>query len=254
MKTKIIIAIIVILAFGGMYSTFTTPPPPVTIVNPDSAHTLVTGLTTPGDYVFQLEVTDDKGAKGYDTVKITIRPPMPLPVRLVNFEGSPDAYVNYLHWIVNFENLKIYVVEMSENGTDFKYLSTIQALGLSDYHYDHSDPPLLCYYRLKMIDDNGSFRYSNVVSVKRRPMNASLVILTNPLENSFLSFDVNVKAPGRIEIDILDMSGRRLGYYINPVHPGKNNFFYNLTSYSSGVYILVIKTPDGKLVKKFIKP
>ncbi|MDR0909266.1 MAG: PKD domain-containing protein [Spirochaetaceae bacterium] len=76
-----------------------------TIVNPDKAATQVTGLTTAGEYVYQLEVTDDDGDSHTDTIKVTVNPAanvaptavagsditITLPTSTVNVDGSGSA-------------------------------------------------------------------------------------------------------------------------------------------------------------------
>ncbi len=49
-----------------------------TIKNPSSPYTIVNGLIQ-GDYIFELTVTDNQGATGTDTIKITVNPAINIP-------------------------------------------------------------------------------------------------------------------------------------------------------------------------------
>lgn len=44
----------------------------ITIETPDSSGTRVTGLTSPGVYIFRLKISDDRNQKAYDEVTITV--------------------------------------------------------------------------------------------------------------------------------------------------------------------------------------
>jgi hypothetical protein len=58
--------------------TKTSGPASFTIVSPNSATTLVSGLAE-GVYTFELTVTDNRGATGKATVKVTVNPAAPAP-------------------------------------------------------------------------------------------------------------------------------------------------------------------------------
>lgn len=78
-----------------------TGPSPTTIANPGSASTLIKNSMA-GRYVFQLAVTDDKGATGVDTVSVVINPSViktliietsnnPNDITLVNYNGNDET-------------------------------------------------------------------------------------------------------------------------------------------------------------------
>jgi len=77
-------------------------PSPTTIVNPGSPSTLIDGFVE-GSYVFQLMVTDEDGATGVDTTRVTVNAPLiktlnlqpannPLEIELVNDNGNGFGY------------------------------------------------------------------------------------------------------------------------------------------------------------------
>jgi hypothetical protein len=73
-----------------LWSKVSGPGSPV-IINPGSPSTLVKGLTA-GWFLFQLMVTDDKGATGVDTVSVQV-----LPSKVQTLTLQPDRNPNEVH-------------------------------------------------------------------------------------------------------------------------------------------------------------
>ena len=99
-------------------------------------------------------------------------PPGPLPVEMGIFEASVHDHYVHLNWTTYTEiNSDYFSVERSTNGFDqWVEVEQIKAAGnsisLQSYSYV-DDSPLMnrSYYRLRQVDLDGSFSYSNIVSV-----------------------------------------------------------------------------------------
>jgi hypothetical protein len=92
----------------------------------------------------------------------------PLPAELTNFDAYPGQSGNVLIWeTASEENVKEFVVEQSDNGNNWRVIGLVEAQGASDYRFDHERPFTESYYRLKVVDEDGSFEYSYIVSVVR---------------------------------------------------------------------------------------
>ena len=76
-----------------------------------------------------------------------------------------------LKWVTASENNShLFEIEKSINGIDFDVITTTKAAGesielLNYTEYDRSPTQGLSYYRLKQIDNDGTYNYSNTVSV-----------------------------------------------------------------------------------------
>ncbi|WP_162903006.1 Ig-like domain-containing protein [Taibaiella koreensis] len=106
-----------------------------------------------------------------ETAKISINVSTTLPVELVRFtavEQAPCQVV--LSWLTGKEeHLREFTVEWSKDGKYFVPAGIVPAKGSGNsYQYipDHAGEGA-AYYRLKMTDLDGSFRYSPVVSLIR---------------------------------------------------------------------------------------
>ncbi len=87
-----------------------------------------------------------------------------LPVRLESFTAAPQGSHVILDWKAGIEtNLSAYVVEYGTDGINFHAIGTVTASGRRSYGFLHTSPVTgLNYYRLKMLDKDGQFRYSEI--------------------------------------------------------------------------------------------
>ncbi len=114
----------------------------------------------------------------------------PLPIRLISFTGSLlQNGKNQLQWeTANEDNVDYFAVERSGNGTIYSQLLNQTAVGKGDNNYRAVDAnPLsgLNYYRLKMVDNDGKFTYSNIIRLKNNA-NESFSLLPNPAKNNLI--------------------------------------------------------------------
>lgn len=109
-----------------------------------------------------------------DHITITVYYLVPLPIELVNFNASPDGDIVKLTWTTLSEiNNDYFCIERSLNGNIFEEIGRISGSGNSNniikyYYYDNrAYINTLLYYRLKQVDFDGTFEYSNVIPVSR---------------------------------------------------------------------------------------
>jgi len=88
-----------------------------------------------------------------------------LPVNLLKFSVEKISdHETILRWQVNAEvELKGYEMERSTDGIHFGRIGSIASKGYTDYSFlDKSPANGNNYYRLKMLDKNGQFKYSDI--------------------------------------------------------------------------------------------
>src|SRR5699024_8420533 len=116
----------------------------------------------------------------------------------------------------NEVNVKSFDIERSFNGADFTTVSTKAANNRStqlSYSYIDADPIALkaqekLYYRLKMIDADGKYSYSNVVVINPFVSKTGLSVYPNPVKGSTLYIKLDKQAQPTIKVKIEDISGR----------------------------------------------
>lgn len=166
-------------------------------------------LGTTLDFVF-----DDNGlGKSYSFPYIACN--ITLPASLLEFKGKAVTKTVALNWTaVNEVNLDRYELERSIDGQHYETIAL--AFGKGDAHneYAHIDKhPFMGmnYYRLKMIDKDGRFTYSNVVAIPFSDyLPGDMVIAPNPVQQ-----DINLRIEGMekgvYRMELVNTSGQVIG-------------------------------------------
>jgi hypothetical protein len=165
-----------------------------------------------------------------------------LPVHLISFQANKSGNAHELTWNVkNEESFNYYQVEASDDGRTFHSIARINAAGHEQYRYNNNN--ILSsrnYYRLKMVNADGGFIYSNVVLLVENDDKNSVLVYPNPV-----STVVNVSSRNRItKVIITEATGRQvLQQSVN-----QNTVEIDLQTLKAGLYHLIIHTVSGKSV------
>jgi len=95
-----------------------------------------------------------------------------LPVELINFEANKINGKVQLNWTTASENNNDqFIIEQSNDNLEYKEIGAVAGAGtsntLNQYSFLHDQPFVgINYYRLKQLDLNGTFEYSNIISVR----------------------------------------------------------------------------------------
>jgi len=183
-----------------------------------------------------------------------------LPVKLISFSGRLNGTKVDLNWVTANElNTKQFEVERSGDGQNFSKIATVNARGNSNTptSYDLVDPtPLqgVNYYRLKMVDIDGKFEYSQIVIIR---IDNSVQLITKVAPNPFTGkIDVYLTLTHNTPVDFrfIDINGRMVFSKSVKGLKGFNWFTINdLDKLPSAPYMLHIKTDDATIVQKLIK-
>jgi hypothetical protein len=186
----------------------------------------------------------------------------PLPVQLVAFNGKVMNTDAALTWITASElNSKAFEIERSLDGEQFDYVSTIAAKGNSQIKtsYIFTDKGALSlantvYYRLKMIDVDGRFTYSTVVTLSTNEVTSNHVaVYPNPAKES-LTVTVNTTEAGASTIEFIDLKGINVLTKTVQLTKGTNQFVINESSeLKPGVYVVRIISAGAVHTVKLIK-
>lgn len=133
-----------------------------------------------------------------------------LPVDIIYFAGKlVDSKVE-LKWTAENEiHLAQYEVERSFNGTSFLKIGEVKAIQQRNYFFNDNADEIRgrrVYYRLKKVDVDGKFTYSQVVTL-HIPLNTKFTINPNPASN-FIQLQINKNVVGNVTIQITDVTGK----------------------------------------------
>ncbi len=178
----------------------------------------------------------------------------PLPVELSEFKATatPERTTN-LDWTSATEqDLAYYGVEYSADGRQFSQFGQVEAKGTSsstnDYSYVHLKPQAgLNYYRLRLVDRDGSFDYSPIRSVKFDDNRNDFSLVPTPTKGPLSLLSKNLdQYPAGLKYQLTDNSGKIL--LNDNILNEKTDF--NLSAYAAGFYYLTIFS-DREQVKQF---
>jgi len=113
----------------------------------------------------------------------------PIPLKLLSFTAERRSGISFLKWITeNEENVDRFDVQRSYNGTLYLTIGQVPARNTSSIqHYHFEDPSTLnglAYYRIKSVDIDGKYSYSNVAVVSENNRSLSGIIVLNPAHNN----------------------------------------------------------------------
>jgi len=137
-----------------------------------------------------------------------------LPVELTKFSAIQKGKEVYLQWETSAEDdASHFVIEHSVDGDIFDRFdhksNTGQGNSIQFYNTTHFQPKTgMNYYRLKIVDQNGSFEYSHVELVDFNP-EANLSIYPNPVDK-YLNIKGTENFKGETTIEVFDQNGRLL--------------------------------------------
>jgi subtilisin family serine protease len=184
----------------------------------------------------------------------------PLPVNLIGFNGRLQQNQALLNWSAEQEiNFEKYELERSTNGINFTSMASIPARSsttLVSYSYTDISLPnsAIIYYRLKMIDIDGKFRYSNIIQLKRVSIaeNRIVSIAPNPFVNTItIQYESNKKE--NLQVAIYNSKGQLILQTYYKVVDGVNQLYIDGSELAAGVYLLQLRTSEGIITQKIIK-
>jgi len=171
-----------------------------------------------------------------------------LPVELTSFEAEENGEVNSLTWETATElNSKSFSIERSNDGKVWNEIATIAAQGNSTtpkgYQYEDANPLPVSWYRLKMIDLDESYAYSEVDRVAR-PLIANIEVYPNPTSGK-----LRIELPLGVRLDRLVLRSAS-GVILSEQRGGQQ---VNLKNIPAGMYLLELTTSHGKFNNRIVK-
>ncbi|HCY75280.1 MAG TPA: hypothetical protein DHV28_05120 [Ignavibacteriales bacterium] len=197
----------------------------------------------------------------------------PIPVELTSFAANVINRKVMLNWITatelnnsGFEIQKGSHTSISLSVIDWKSIGFINGNGTttekSYYSFEDNNPGNgKSYYRLKQIDYDGSFEYSNIVEVDLNiPTQFSLEQnYPNPfnpstkIKYSIPSVTLSGVEGSRVILKVYDVLGNEIATLVNEEKPAGNyEVNFDASKFSSGVYFYELQAGDFVDMKKMI--
>ena len=187
----------------------------------------------------------------------TLLPTNTLPVTLLNFTGQRQNGRAVLSWSTsNEQTTTSFEVQRAQDGINFSRIGVVKAKGNTSsvqlYNYSEEASASLIYYRLKIVDGNGSNQYSRTILITLEEA-AQKIWVVNPFVNK-IELRLAKTPSSKIEVYLSDLSGKLIGteIFFNQ-NVAELHFNNKLNALSKGVYLLVVKVDGQTFSMKIVK-
>ena len=166
-------------------------------------------------------------------------------------EGQNLEVGTMLTWSTAFEeDNSIFIVEKSEDGANFGNVGTIEGAGDSDDLKEYNFLDIMAtaeqtYYRLKQVDVDGSFSYSDVVSVPQVFTNNFMVArMSNVATQDVFELSIDSMVDGDMAYALSNLRGEVVHSDQLMIVAGLNDLSVDLSAQEEGIYKLALTLED----------
>ncbi len=204
--------------------------------------------------------TDRMYSMNYQSFKYVEPADATLPIKLTSFDTKLNNSNVAIDWATSEEiNFSHFLLERSANGNDFKEIAIVFAdvkENGSEYSYKDivsKNTSGLLYYRLKMVDRDGSFKYSNVRIVKLGGKNNTIAV--NAYPNPATS-EVRITIPTawqnkQVVYEMINLNGVIVKQQVN-IHASQTETI-QVSNLQSGNYVVRLKSGDETAIQMIAK-
>ncbi len=205
---------------------------------------------------------DGNGYSGISYVQ-TIKAVETPPAKFTGFSAVAINGNGALSWQMEKESAYTdhYEIERSLNSIDFKKINIVNSKnnGNSSNSYDAADLNLatissagLYYYRIKEIDKNGRFVYSETKSIRLTFKGLAMLAYPNPIKD-IVQLTIDLEEDANSILAIYDAAGKKIQLIQLQLLKGANIKKINMESYAAGSYLLQLQTPKENKIIRLIK-
>ncbi|MBC5994633.1 T9SS type A sorting domain-containing protein [Pontibacter cellulosilyticus] len=180
--------------------------------------------------------------------------PAIMPVELKSFTAKAKSSMVELNWqTASEENNDHFVVERSSDGLFFEGIGVVNGAGNSNQENSYvlwDEHPLTgtSYYRLKQVDTNSGYTYSSIVSITLGSGKREVLVYPTVTDET-----LNILLPGSQKYSqavVLDVMGKQI---LQVTLAAAKEHKINVSSLSSGTYVLVLQDVKGNRAAKRFK-
>jgi hypothetical protein len=153
-----------------------------------------------------------------------------LPVDFLSLKAHRIASHIQVEWqVAQEQEVRFYEIQKSSTGANFKFAGQVAAKGNSALQLNYGWPdnnPFngANFYRVRSVDINGSYKYSNTVKVNYEAGSSFIRIYPNPVVNNKLSLEFNNQQAGIYNVHIINTAGA-IVFKTKIVHSGVNGAY-----------------------------
>jgi hypothetical protein len=185
--------------------------------------------------------------------------PISLPVELTSFTAQTTSEGVRLSWTTASElNNSGFEVQRSTNQTNWATLGFVRGAGTTteaqSYSFVDASASGRVFYRLKQVDFDGQFEYSNIIEVNAGvPKTFALEQnYPNPF-NPSTAISYQLPVAGNVSLKVFDMLGKEVATLVNArQEAGAYTVNFNANNLSSGVYFYRLQAGNFVQTRKMM--
>lgn len=172
--------------------------------------------------------------------------------------GYSSGYVQLQFTTSNEVDMKRFEVERSTDGTNFRKIGQLLAKGDNNVTTPYTYLDILAekgsnFYRLVIVDKDGNFSYSKIITIGVEKGISLFVVYPNPFGKR-VQVKFNSDGPDQATMKIIDNNGTVIASQTDPVQAGENRLtIRNVDNLPGGIYYLELITKDKNIRTKLIK-
>ena len=187
--------------------------------------------------------------------------PGTFPVEWLGIDAKWQENKGIIEWqTAREDNVAAFIVERKIGSAgDFEDVGEVEAAGFSnsvkDYTFVDEDAAFRgqgeqLYYRIRQIDFDGKFDYSDLVELLAPESGLEVKLFPNPAKDIVNLEILNADQDLQAKINVFNLSGQQL--MSQALSPGQNSLLWNVNSWSSETYIVKVNTGTENITKKLI--
>jgi hypothetical protein len=180
-----------------------------------------------------------------------------LPVELLSFTSDCSAEGVLIEWITATEtNNHFFEIQKGLGSFDFVTIAEIEGQGTTSYEYSYSyvdrgGEASTTYYRLRQVDFDGEYEYSNIIASQCDVLESEFSIYPTVSSGQYtLTFNQENRF---IKIQLINKLGEVVKVINYTNNDTSSELMFDLDGFSSGVYFATVQMGNQFEVSKLIK-
>lgn len=187
--------------------------------------------------------------------------PGTLPVDLISFSARLNKDEVVLDWTTaNEVNFSHFTIQRSTDGKSFTDIGTVagkQSSGSANTLYSYTDDTdvqsTIVYYRLKMVDQDATYKYSAIKQVNKSQAvsKGSVQVYPNPVASE-LRVSIPTSWQGK-KVSYIIYNGNGVVIRQQVINSASQTELFNLSGVPAGFYTIRVTKDAETIVKQFVK-
>lgn len=181
-----------------------------------------------------------------------------LPVYLVNFTGRKEGNGAKLNWTITENSTpQRFEILRSTTGSNFTQIGSVAGIERK-LTYDFTDnalPAGTVYYRLRMVDIDGSAELTKIIAVMNGSKGVVITSMMPTLVNDRARLSISSSEKVSMQLVVTDLHGRSMKQQLTSITTGNQEIWMNLGNLPAGVYQVTgyLSTGEKTSTMRFIK-